>query len=168
MPKYIKAYKVFDKEIKCRDYQFIPGKLHKLEDETDVFPCLSGFHACEKLIDCFKYKDFHLSMRVFEVVLSGNTVQAGDKWAASRIRLIRELPFYEIDELVNKGQYNLGYGNRGNLNKGNQNKGDLNTGDQNKGNQNTGDWNKGDQNKGNWNKGDSNTGNYKDSTNGNT
>lgn len=183
MAKYIKAYKVFDKEIKCRDFQFVPGKLHKLEDETNVIPCKSGFHACEKLIDCFQYKEFHLSVRVFEVVLSGNTVLEGNKWAASRIKLVRELLFYEIDELVNEGLYNLGYGNTGNWNTGNYNKGDYNTGDSNtgnwnkgdsntgnynKGNSNTGDWNKGNYNKGDWNTGDSNTGDYKDSTNGNT
>lgn len=158
--KKIRAYKVFDKNIQCRDYQFIPGKLHKLEDETQVIPCVSGFHACERLIDCFNYKEFHLSMRVFEVELSGFIIKRCDKHAASRIKLLRELPFYEIDEIVNEGEYNLGYGNKGKYNKGNGNEGNYNKGDGNKGNGNEGDGNEGSGNEGNYNKGNYNKGGF--------
>jgi hypothetical protein len=157
-PIKLRAYKVFDKDIKCRDYQFVERKLHKHEGE--VIPCESGFHACVNLIDCFEYKDFSLSMRVFEVELSGVIIQEGDKHAASRIKLIRELPFYEIDEIVNKGKNNLGYGNKGNYNNGNYNKGNYNNGDGNKGNHNKGKNNLGYDNKGNYNNGDGNNGNY--------
>jgi hypothetical protein len=156
--KKIKAYKVFDKEIKCRGYQFVLGKLHKHEGR--VIPCKSGFHACINLIDCFNYKDFHLSIRVFEVELSGEIFQEGDKHAASRIKLLRELAFWEIDEIVNEGELNLGYGNEGNGNKGNDNKGNNNKGNDNKGNNNKGDANKGNCNKGDCNKGNCNEGNY--------
>ena len=48
----IKAYKGFNKDMTCRDFQFEEGKEYH---EDSAVLCNSGFHACEAPIDCFNY-----------------------------------------------------------------------------------------------------------------
>ena len=49
---WIKAYKGFDKDMKCRGFQFEEGKEY---EEQKAKLCEKGFHACEAPIDCLKY-----------------------------------------------------------------------------------------------------------------
>ena len=48
----MKAYKGFDKNLKCRGYQFEVGKEYK-EEKAELCDC--GFHACESPLDVFRY-----------------------------------------------------------------------------------------------------------------
>ncbi|MGN0554693.1 MAG: hypothetical protein ACI4LI_02210 [Candidatus Fimenecus sp.] len=48
----MKAYKGFDKNLKCRDFQYEIGKEYE-EDSAEL--CERGFHACEHPLDCFGY-----------------------------------------------------------------------------------------------------------------
>lgn len=48
----MKAYKGFDKDLKCRGFQYEIGKEYK---EKKASLCNKGFHACEYPLDCFKY-----------------------------------------------------------------------------------------------------------------
>lgn len=48
----MKAYKGFDKDLKCRDFQYEIGKEY---EEPEASLCSKGFHACEHPLDCFKY-----------------------------------------------------------------------------------------------------------------
>ena len=48
----MKAYKGFNKDMTCRDFQFEEGKTYE-EERAEL--CHTGFHACEAPIDCFGY-----------------------------------------------------------------------------------------------------------------
>lgn len=52
MSETIKSYKGFDKDLKCRGFQYEIGKEYE-EPEADV--CLAGFHACERPLDVFNH-----------------------------------------------------------------------------------------------------------------
>lgn len=48
----MKAYKGFDKELKCRGFQYAIGKEYH---EDDAALCEKGFHACLHPLDCLGY-----------------------------------------------------------------------------------------------------------------
>ena len=48
----MKMYKGFDKNLKCRDFQYEIGKTYT-EDKAEL--CNAGFHACEHPLDCLNY-----------------------------------------------------------------------------------------------------------------
>ena len=48
-----KAYKAFNGDLTCRDFQYEEGKTYEIEDEPIL--CEHGFHACLNLTDVFRY-----------------------------------------------------------------------------------------------------------------
>ena len=82
----MKAYKGFNKDMTCRDFQYTEGG----EFETDKAKlCESGFHACENPLDCLAYYSPNDGCVYREVEVSGDMEKASDdsKVAATRIKI---------------------------------------------------------------------------------
>ena len=155
----MKGYKVFNKDWTCRGFQYEVGKTYEMKE--DPVCCERGFHFCGKLIDCFGYYDFNSENKVAEIEALGTIDDNGnkEKYCTNKIKIVRELSWHEVLDLVNTGKDNTGRGNAGNWNAGNENTGNWNIGNWNAGNRNAGNWNAGNRNAGNWNAGNENTGN---------
>ena len=92
----MKAYKGFDKDLKCRGFQYEVGK----EYETDkAKACEYGFHACENPLDVFKYFA-PANSRYCEVEQSGTLDKHNEdsKVASTKIRIVREIGLKGIIE----------------------------------------------------------------------
>ena len=159
----MKGYKVFKNDWTCRGFQYAVGETYEMEDEPSC--CNRGFHFCGRLIDCFNYYDFDSNNKVAEIEATGAVDDDGneEKYCTNKIRIVRELSWHEVLDLVNTGKDNTGNRNTGDWNTGNRNTGDWNTGnrntgDRNTGNRNTGDWNTGNRNTGDWNSTEHSTG----------
>ena len=159
--KPIKAYKAFNSDLTCKGFQYEVGKEYHHKGKLEL--CESGFHACPKLVDCFRFYPFReAETRVAEVLVWGKVEyeDVGVKLCASNLKVVRELAWSEVLFLCNSGDCNSGYGNSGSWNNGSRNSGDWNSGSWNSGDWNSGDCNSGDWNSGDWNSGDWNSGNH--------
>ena len=52
MPKVVKSYKGFNKDMTCRGFQYKEGKEY---ETSKAVVCNEGFHACEHPLDCLGY-----------------------------------------------------------------------------------------------------------------
>ena len=107
----MKAYKGFDKDLKCRGFQFEIGKTYTMMEGEPVKLCKRGFHACEKPLDCFGYYAPGLS-RYCEVELADvSGERSGDsKRVAKTITIIKELTKDEMHDISQEGAENGGDG----------------------------------------------------------
>lgn len=84
----MKLYKGFDKDLKCRGYQFEVGKEYE-EEKADICDC--GFHACENPLDVFGYYP-PADSRYCEVDLDVNDQKSDDsKRVGKRIKINAEI-----------------------------------------------------------------------------
>ena len=154
----VKGYKVFNPDWTCRDKRYTcPGEF---EETGELRVCGNGMHFCKKAADCFNYYKFDPRNHVAEVIACGAVLEEGDKCCTDKLKIVREIPWAEVLEIVNSGTGNSGNGNSGDGNSGNWNSGDRNSGNWNSGNGNSGDRNSGNWNSGNRNSGDRNSGNW--------
>ena len=142
------GYKAFDKDLKCRDFQFEVGKTYSTKaKKEDLKLCTNTvFHFCRELhrIECVSNYKISES-RVCEVIATGDIVTDGDKYGTNKIKILREIPREELEKYSfwNSGNWNSGNYNSGNWNSGNRNSGNRNSGSCNSGSCNSGDWNSG-------------------------
>ena len=96
--KKITAYKGFDKDFKCRGFQYEVGKDYKMDG--DIQCCKRGFHACESPFEVFDYYDM-LSSRFAVVELSGtiDKEKKSTKICSSNIKIKAELNIADIVKL---------------------------------------------------------------------
>ena len=88
--KTIRGFKGFDKDLKCRGFQYEIGKDY--EQEGEVKCCERGFHFCENPFDVFRYYSPSDS-RYCEVEGDGNADESNDdsKVATSNIHISAEI-----------------------------------------------------------------------------
>ena len=92
------AYKGFDKDFKCRDFQYEVGKTYEMDGNIKC--CNRGFHACELPMEVFDHYDM-LTSRFAEVEQSGEIDKEDNstKICSSRIKIKAELKLADIINL---------------------------------------------------------------------
>ena len=164
IPGPIEGYKIFNRDMTCRDFQFELG-MNALGNDKPLSLCGNGFHFCKYPSGVWAYYQEGRVFRVrgYDVLDEPITPGADHKMCCRKIEILEEvLPVGNW----NTGNWNAGNGNTGNWNAGNENTGNRNSGDGNAGDRNTGYGNTGNRNTGDGNAGDRNTG-YGNTGNGN-
>ena len=87
------AYKGFDENFCCRDFQYEVGKEYHIIGDLKI--CKNGFHACEDLMDTFSYYPMRNS-RFAIVKLWGDVLYENNKMCASNIEIVEELSLKNI------------------------------------------------------------------------
>lgn len=87
------AYKGFDENFCCRDFQYEVGKEYHITGDLKI--CKNGFHACKDLMDTFNYYPMGNS-RFAIVKLWGDVLYGDDKICASDIEIVEELSLKDI------------------------------------------------------------------------
>ena len=92
------AYKGFDKDLKCRDFQYEVGKEYEIDGEIKC--CEHGFHACENPLDVWNYYDM-IGSRFAKVEQSGTIGREKNstKVCSSHIKIKAELKLADIINL---------------------------------------------------------------------
>ena len=95
----IKSYKGFDKNLKCRDFQYEIGKEYEMDGKIRV--CRRGFHACESPFEVFDHYSM-IGSRFCEVEQDGNISKEdrGTKICSSKIKIKAEL---KLADMINLG-----------------------------------------------------------------
>jgi len=149
-------YKAFDRNLKCRDFQYKEGETYEIEGPSVL--CERGFHFCKALVLTLEYYPVNNCItenRYAEIEVLGDLNWEDvikHKGCTNRIKIVRVIPDEEVKALVD-GDSNSGYSNSGNRNSGDRNSGDRNSGDSN-----SGDSNSGNRNSGSWNSCDRDSG----------
>ena len=96
--KKIIAYKGFDKDLKCRNFQYEVGKEYEMDG--DIKCCERGFHACESPLEVFDHYDM-LNSRFAKVEQSGEIDKEENttKVCSSKIKVKDELKLADIIDL---------------------------------------------------------------------
>ena len=162
---YIKG---FDKDLKCRGFQFEVGGAYDTGYKKEELELRSEtvFHFCDSLEKVHEYYDCsNEENRYCEIEVLGELIYNENKFGSNKIKILREITGEELEILKghkngNTGLFNSGDSNSGNYNSGDSNSGYLNSGDSNSGDFNSGNRNSGDSNSGDFNSGDWNSGNF--------
>ena len=157
--------KGFDKDLKCRGYQFEVGKDYKI-DLPDGYELTQNdlcsdkvFHFCDGLSKVHQFYDCNNENNRYCIVeVLGQFCETDDKCGSNHIKVIREITGEELAIAKGLTNGNSGLFNSGDLNSGDRNSGYLNSGDLNSGDLNSGDLNSGDLNSGDLNSGYRNSG----------
>ena len=91
----MKAYKGFDKDLKCRDFQYEIGKEY---EEKEAKACEKGFHACTNPLNVLQYYPPCYENRYSEVEQDGKFSENGDdsKVASTKIKIGNEISLEEL------------------------------------------------------------------------
>ena len=87
----IKAFKAFDKDMKCQGMQYEVGKTYEC---AEAVLCKTGFHFCEWPLDCFVYyapADGLYAEIEADGQITGNEIGGDSKRACTKITIKRML-----------------------------------------------------------------------------
>ena len=122
--------KGFDKDLKCRGYQFEIGKDYKIdlpegyELTKDDLCSDKVFHFCDSLSKVNEFYNCHTEENRYCIIeVLGQFCESEDKCGSNHIKVVREITGEELK--IAKG---LTGGNSGLFNSGDLNSGDLNSG----------------------------------------
>lgn len=98
MGKIITGYKGFDRDWKCRDFQYEVGKTYEIEGEPKL--CERGFHFCTSPLAVFKYYEPTKRFAIVEAD-EADVVCDNDfpKAVAKRLTIVREVTLDEMMRL---------------------------------------------------------------------
>ena len=141
IPGPIEGYKIFNRDMTCRDFQFELG-MNALGNDKPLSLCENGFHFCKYPSGVWAYYQEGRVFRVrgYDVLDEPITPGADHKMCCRKIEI--------LEEMLPGGNGNTGNGNTGDGNAGDRNTGYGNTGNGNAGDRNTGNWNAGDNHSG--------------------
>ncbi len=114
------AYKGFDKDLQCREFQYEIGKTYEMKEEPIL--CVRGFHFCEKLSDVAPYYPFvgyayserltienvyktsnrYCVVEIIGDICGDKRFQHDTKHATNKIKIVRELNQKEISDILHK------------------------------------------------------------------
>lgn len=107
----MKTYKGFDKDLKCRNFQYEVGKTY---EEKEARICEAGFHACENPLNVLQYYPPCYGNRYCEVEQDGEFSDNRDdsKIASTKIEISKEISLTEliqaaIDKSGENGTYSI-------------------------------------------------------------
>ena len=157
--------KGFDKDLKCRGYQFEIGKEYKIDLPDDYILTAEDlctnkvFHFCDGLSKVHEYYSCNIEGNRYCIIeVLGQLCEQDNKCGSNHIKIIREIIGEELQIAKGLTNGNTGLFNSGDLNSGDRNSGDRNSGYLNSGDRNSGYLNSGDRNSGYLNSGDRNSG----------
>lgn len=88
------AYKGFDKDLRCRGFQYEVGKTY---EEKEARVCETGFHACENPLNVLQYYPPCYGNRYCEVEQDGEFSENDDsKIASTKIKISNEISLEEL------------------------------------------------------------------------
>lgn len=87
------GYKGFDKNFRCRDFQYEVGKTYHHDGEIAI--CDSGFHFCKNPNDIFSYYP-PAGSRFALIEATGNIVEDDNKSCTDELTVVRELTLAEL------------------------------------------------------------------------
>ena len=91
----MKGYKGFDKNFRCRGFQFKVGETYKIDGEIKI--CERGFHFCDEPLAVFEYYE-PANSRFALVEATGDIVADGKhKFCTNELVIIKEIT---LDELI--------------------------------------------------------------------
>ena len=92
------GYKGFDKDLKCKGFQYRVGETYKLDEEIAICEC--GFHFCDTLVAVFEFYA-PADSRFALVEATGSIADDGEhKFCTDEIRVVKELTLEEMTKAL--------------------------------------------------------------------